>query len=491
MNYDPKMGNENIKHKASKGVVWSFLERFSVQLTQFIITIIMARLLTPSDYGLIGMLSIFMSLSQVFIDGGFSNALIQCKKRNDKDFSTVFYINITISVVIYFILFCSANYIASFYNQSQLTGIIRVYCLTLIIYSLIAVNKTILTIRLDYKTQTKISFTAAALSGCLGILLAKIGFGVWALVFQALIMSVLNVVLSFYFVRWHPSLIFSMASFKKLFKFGSKLLIAQIIGAIYQNMYNLVIGKKFSSASLGFYTRAESFTNLVTSNISNILTRVSFPLLSELQDDNEILIKVYAKYMSISAFIMFPLSMYLCGSAKPIILFLLGEKWAECIILLQILCFSTLWQGIVSINLNLLNVKGRSDLVLKLEIIKKSIAFLILFITIAFQNLIILCLGLVVYSFIAFYLNTIYTKKLLNYGFIKQIREISPYLLLSFIVLLECLLISYFTTSSILALGISLLISIISYFGLAKILHLYAYQEFEALIIKSVKALKK
>ncbi len=485
------MENENIKHKASKGVIWSFFERFSVQITQFIITIIMARLLTPSDYGLIGMLSIFMSLSQVFIDGGFTNALIQCKNRSNKDFSTVFFINITISVVIYIILFCSAKYIASFYNQSQLTGIIRVYCLTLIIYSLIAVNKTILTIRLDYKTQTKISFTAAVISGCFGIFLAKNGFGVWALVFQAITMSVLNVILSFYFVHWFPSFIFSTTSFKKLFKFGSKLLIAQIIGAIYQNMYNLVIGKKFSSASLGFYTRAESFTNLVTSNISNILTRVSFPLLSELQDDNEILIRVYAKYMSISAFIMFPLSMYLCGSAKPIILFLLGNRWAECIILLQILCFSTLWQGIVSINLNLLNVKGRSDLVLKLEIIKKSIAFLILFISIVFQNLIILCLGLVLYSFIAFYLNTIYTKKLLNYGFNKQLKEIYPYLLLSLIVLCECLLVSYFIPSSLLALICSLLISLISYFGLAKLMNLYAYLEFEALIIKSVKKLRK
>lgn len=479
--------SENIRHKAGKGVIWSFIERFSVQFTQFIITIIMARLLTPSDYGLIGMLSIFMSLAQVFIDGGFTNALIQCKDRNNKDYSTVFFINLFVSLAIYIILYLTARYISKFYDQPLLTNIIRVYCSTLVIYSLVAVNKTILTIRLDYKTQTKISIISAILSGITGIIFAFCGYGVWALVIQAVVMSALNVIFSFYFVRWFPSLLFSLSSFRKLFRFGSKLLVAQIIGSIYQNIYNLVIGKKFSSASLGFYTRAESFTNLVTSNISVILTRVSFPLLSEFQDDDSTLIRVYSKYMCISAFIMFPLSMFLCGSAKPIILLLLGSKWADCIVLLQILCLSTIWQGVVSINLNLLNVKGRSDLVLRLEIIKKSIAFSILFITILFNNLIILCLGLVVYSLIAFYMNTIYTKKILNYGFAKQVREIAPYLLLSIVVLVECLLISYFITSSLLALTISIILTLLSYIGLANRFHLYAYHEFELLITSYLK----
>ncbi len=478
--------SSNLKDIAAQGVIWSFIESFSVKIIQFMITIIMARMLTPSDYGLIGMLSIFMSISQVFIDGGFSSALIQKRERSIEDLSTVFYINVFFSIVLYFILFQCAPFISSFYNQPLLNPIIKVYCSTLIIYSLVGVTKTILTIDLDFKTQSKISVLSSILSGLTGIYLAWIGLGVWALVIQSIVMAVLNVLFSFLFVKWRPKLLFSTQSMKSLFSFGSKLLLAQIIGAAYQNLYNLVIGKKFSSVSLGYYSRAESFTSLTSYTLSGIFTRVSFPLLSKTQTDNSQLLSIYNKYISIAAFIMFPISMILCGCAKPIIIILLTDRWVDAIGILQILSISTLWTGITAINLNLLSVKGRSDLVLKLEIVKKSIAFTILFVSMAFNNLIIMCWGLVLYSIIGLYLNTYYTSKILNYGFIAQLRTMSPYLLLSVFIMLEGLIISYIIKDNFLALILSLSICLFTYIVLSALFKLYAFEECKSYLLKII-----
>ena len=214
-----------------------------------------------------------------------------------------------------------------------------------------------LIISVDFKTQSKISFTSALISGIIGIICAYVGYGVWALIIQALFLALFNVLLSFYYVRWLPILNFSISSFKSLFSFGSKLLIASLISNVYTNLYALVIGKKFSSDSLGMYSRADQFAQFTSSNIANILARVSFPVLSQIQNDNERLVSVYRRYIQISALLVFPLILGLCGIAKPLILLLLTEKWSGCIILLQILCFSYLWNCVVTVNLNLLNVK--------------------------------------------------------------------------------------------------------------------------------------
>lgn len=478
---------QDLKARAISGTLWSFVERFAVQFAQFLITIVMARLLTPADYGLIGMLSIFISLSQIFIDGGFSSALIQSRDKEEKDYSTVFYINIAVSVLLYLILFFTAPLISSFYRQPTLTIIVRVYAINLIINSVPGVIRTILTIKLDFKTQSKISLSAALLSGCGGIICAAAGLGVWALVVQSITLALFNTIFSFLWVKWRPMLEFSTESFRKLFSFGSKLLVAQIISSVYNNIYNLVIGRKFSSTQLGYYTRADSFTAIATSNISGVLTRVSFPLLSEFQEDNAMLLKVYSKYISISAFIMFPVSMLLCGIARPLILFLLTDKWAGCILVLQILCVATLWQGIVSINLNLLNVKGRSDLVLKLEMLKKGVAFAILGISVLFNDFIIVCLGLVVYSVVAFYMNTIYTKRLLDYGFIRQMKTIWPYLAISAIILVESLAASHFITDPLLSITVSITVCTATYLLICKAAKLYAYHETVSLLRPCLK----
>lgn len=473
--------SNNIKSQTIRGVIWSTIERFSMQGVQFLLGIIMARLLTPDDYGLIGMIFVFISISQVFIDGGFTNALIQKQNRSETDFSTVFYINLAISILFYTILYITAPIIAKYYNQPLLTDLTRVYSINLILNSLVAVNRTKLMIAVDFKTQTKISFTAALISGIIGVCCAFIGYGVWSLVIQAIIAAVLNIVFSFYYVKWFPSWTFSYTSFKNLFSFGSKLLIASLISNVYTNLYVLVIGKKFSAHSLGLYTRADHFAQFASSNLGNILSRVSFPVLSQIQDDDVRLIHAYKKYIQMSALIIFPLILGLCGVAKPLIVLLLSEKWIDCVILLQILCFAYLWNCVITINLNLLNVKGRSDLVLKLEIIKKSIAFTILFISIFF-DLKAICLGSAIYSLIAFYLNTYYTKKLLNYGFKKQFIEIFPYLIAALIIMFEGLVISYYIANPIVSLCCALIICPITYITICCTFKFDAAMEFLKII---------
>ncbi len=473
----------SLKSQTVTGVIWSFVERFSIQGVQFVLGIVIARLLSPHDYGLIGMLAVFMAISQVFIDGGFSTALVQKQDRNNADFSTVFYINLSISILCYLLLFFSAPAIATFYDEPILSPVTRIYSLNLILNSLVAVNKTKLLIAVDFKTQSKISFTSAVLSGVIGIWCAFEGYGVWALVSQVISSSIFNVILSFYYVRWFPARLFSLSSFKKLFSFGSKLLVASLISNVYTHLYALLIGKKFSAVSLGYYSRADQFAQFASANVASILSRVSFPVLSQIQDDDERLIRVYRKYIQMSALLVFPLILGLCGVAKPLIILLLTDKWLDSVILLQILCFSYLWNCIVTVNLNLLNVKGRTDLVLRLEIVKKSVAFLILIISMFF-DLKGICIGLVVYSMLAFYMNTYYTKKLLNYGFYKQFRELLPYLLLSLIIMCEALFLTSYISNPAISLVASLVVCPLTYIALCYITKLNAFVELLQIIRK-------
>ena len=477
----------NLKNKAVKGVIWSFIEQFSRQIIQFTISIILARLLIPSDYGLIGMIAFFMAISQVFIDGGFGNALIQKKDRTEDDLSTVFYINLGMGMICYIILFLCAPLISDFYEQQQLTSIIRVYGLTLIIGSISGINNIILIINIDFKTKSKISIIASFTSGLIGILAAYMDYGVWALIIQSISSDILSTILNFYYVRWYPKCLFSRKSFLKLFSYGSKLLASSLIASAYTNIYSLVIGKQFPPATLGYFTRAKGFTTLVSSNINTIISRVSFPLLSKVQDDDDILKNVYSKYIHMSSFIIFPCILLLCGIARPLILVLLTDKWAPTIAILQIICFSYLWDGIIDINLNLLKVKGRTDLVLRLEIIKKIIAVSILCIAIFFDNIFAICIGSTIYGCVALYINTIYTKKLLDFGFIQQIKLFSPYLGSAVIMLGVSLCFSNYISNPFISIVLSLIICPILYIFITKIFKLYAYSEFTIIIKDNIK----
>ncbi len=289
------------------------------------------------------------------------------------------------------------------------------------------------------------------------------------------------------FVRWMPKLVFSKESFKRLFSYSSKLLAASCISTIYDNAYPLVIGKKFTAADVGQYTRAGQFPGMANDTIVSALNRVAFPILSQVQDDNERLLRVYEKYIQLACFMIFPVLMGLCGCAKPLVLFLLTDKWLACVPLMQIICFSKLLNGVTVINLNLLYVKGRSDLVLRLEIIKKTIAFIILFISMFF-DLTIMCYGLVLYSLIAAYLNTFYTNRILGYSFSQQMKSILPYFFFSMVVLVEALLSSHFIGNSLVSLLVSLTVCPLTYFFLAKWSKVYAYQEAIELVRSNLRS---
>lgn len=477
------MSQDGLKSQAVHGVAWTMAEKYSGQIVQFVISVVLARILTPDEYGLIGMLAIFMALSNIFIDGGFSSALIQCKDRSNKDISTVFYLNVAIAVVIYCCLCWGAPLIAEFYGKPELILLVKVYCLSLIINSLSSTSYTKVTIELNFKVTTKISLVSGILSGLVGIYMAYKGYGVWALVGQGLTGSVLGGIMIFIFVRWYPNGGFSFSSFRKLFTFSSKLFIANLISVVYDQFFGVLIGRKFNAASLAYYNRANSLNTLLNNNITNVLGRVSYPLLSKIQDDDERLKSIYTKYIQISAFLTFPLIMLLCGAAKPIILTLFTDKWASSIVLLQVLSFSFLWDGVIVSNLNLIKVKGRSDLVLKLEVVKKAIAFFICGIAILLHSVLAICVARAVYSIIALYLNTYYTKQLISYGFWEQIRGYWMYLLGSLIILITALLISAGITDSLLALGFCVTVCPALYIGFCALFRLYAYREVKQILL--------
>lgn len=421
---------ETLKHKTLRGTVWSSIERFSVQGIMFVVMIIMARILTPTDYGLVGMLTIFIAISQTLVDSGFSNALIRKQDRTETDNSTVFYFNIAVAALLYLILALCAPLIADFYNEPQLTELTRVIGLSIVISSFAGVQRALLTVDIDFRTQAKASLTAAVISGAVGIATAYGGLGVWAIVWFQLTNQAVNCLLLWLLSKWRPRLLYSWRSFRELFTFGSKLAASGLLDTLYNNIYLLVIGKVFKASDLGYYTRAQQFASFPSSNLTGIFQRVTFPVLCTIQDDDERLRSVYRRFLRLSAFVVFPLMVGLAVVANPLVLLLLKEQWIFAATLLSILCFSMMWYPIHAINLNLLMVKGRSDLFLKLEIIKKLIGVGILCITVPL-GLIPMTVGSIVICILCLAVNTHYTGRLIHVGFWMQMRDICPSLLYS------------------------------------------------------------
>ncbi len=415
----------SLKQRTVKGVIWSSVERFSTMGVQFVFGLVLARLLSPADYGVIAMLTIFMAISQTFIDSGFSSALVRKPDRSEADNATAFYFNIGVGIVCYALLFAAAPFIADFYETPILTPVTRVMGLSLFFNSLCIVQQALLTIKLDFKTQAKISLLSATLSGVVGIACAWYGWGVWALVVQAVLAALLRSLFLWVWTRWRPRAGFSCASFRSLFGFGSKLLASGLLDTIYNNLYAIVIGKCFSASSLGYYSRAHQFAVLPSSSLTGILQRVSFPVLSTIQNEDERLAAGYRKFLRLSGFIIFPLMVGLAAVADPLIRLILTDKWAPCIPLLQVMCFALMWYPIHSINLNLLQVKGQSGLFLKLEIIKKILGVAALCITLP-MGLFAMCASKVVTSLINLAINTHYTGKLIGLGFWRQMADLSP-----------------------------------------------------------------
>lgn len=418
----------SLKQKTFKGVIWSAVERFSTQGVQFLFGILLARLLTPDDYGMIAMLTIFMAVSQTFIDSGFGNALIRKTDRTEQDKATVFFFNIFMAAACYGIIFLAAPFVAKFYNMPELTSILRVLAISLIFQAFASIQRLNLTIELNFKMLAKISLSGALAGGTAGLICAYNGLGVWSLVVQQMTNIAFRVILFWILVHWRPKCFFNKASFKNLFGFGSKLLASGLLNTLYDNIYDLIIGKVFAAATLGNYTRAAHFANFPSSNITGIFQRVTFPVLSKIQDDHEKLRTAYLKFLNIATLVIFPLMIGLAALAKPFILLVLTDKWIEVILILQIICFAQMWYPVHAINLNMLQVMGRSDLFLKLEIIKKLVGITVLCITLP-HGIIAMCFGQWFNACFGLVVNTYYSGKMLNAGLLPQLKMYIPTLL--------------------------------------------------------------
>ncbi|KAF0200315.1 MAG: polysaccharide biosynthesis [Bacteroidetes bacterium] len=414
-----------LKQKTIQGLLWSFIDNFAMQGITFIVGIVLARLLTPKEFGLIGMITIFIAISSSFINSGFGNALIRKQDCTEKDYSTVFYFNLLMGIIFFLILFFSAPAISRFFNEPQLIHLIQVLGIVLIIDALTIIQRIILTKRIDFKLQTKISIIASIFSGIIGLTMAFQGFGVWSLVAKQISQQAVNSILLWTWNRWKPLFIFSLDSFRQLFSFGYKLLLSGLLDTVYRNIYYLIIGKYFSARELGFYTRADQFQSLPSSNLMGIIGRVSFPVLSSIQDDIPRLRDSYVKIIRSTMLITFVLMLGMAAIARPMVLTLIGEKWEPSIIYLQMLCFVGMFYPLHALNLNMLQVQGRSDLFLRLEIIKKALAVPIIIIGI-FLGIKAMILGMMVLTLIAFYLNSYWSGRLLGYSFTAQIKDILP-----------------------------------------------------------------
>ena len=423
----------NLRKKTTNGLLWSSVERFSNQGVQFLFSIILARLLAPEDYGIVAMVVIFFAIAQTFVDSGFSSAIVRKKDRTESDLSTCFYFNIFVGLGFYILLFLCSPFIADFYNQPILSPIVKISGLTVLINSLCIVQQAQFTIRIDFKTQAKVTLTSTVISGILGILLAYLGYGVWALVWQGVIGSFIRMFLLWLFSKWRPRESFSKDSFHYLFGYGSKLLASGLLDTTYNNIYPIVIGKFYSPAQLGNFSRAQGWASLPSSNITGVLQRVTFPVLTEMQDDDERLATNYRKLLRMSAFVVFPLMMLMAAIASPLIRVVITAKWDACVPYLQIICFAMMWYPIHAINLNLLQVKGRSDLFLRLEIIKKVVGVSVMCVTIPL-GVTAMCFGMVFSSMIALFINTYYTGKLINVGYLTQMKDLLPIILISLLV---------------------------------------------------------
>tara|TARA_B110000003_G_scaffold109433_1_gene112030 strand:+ start:1062 stop:2492 length:1431 start_codon:yes stop_codon:yes gene_type:complete len=424
---------KSLKTKTINGLIWSFIDNFSVQLSQFIIGIILARILSPNDFGLIGMLTIFITISQWFVSSGFGQALIRKKDCNQNDYSTVFIFNIISGFVLYIVLFLTSSYISNFFNEPQLEALLNVLGISLIIIAFTIIQQTQLTKRLDFKLQTRISVISSIISGIIGVLLAYLGYGVWSLVYKSLLEYFIRSFLLWRYNKWRPSFIFDTNSFKELFGFGSKLMLRGLIYTIFNNLYYVVIGKYFSTADLGYYTRAEQFNRMPSSNINKVINRVSYPVLSELQNDDKALKAAYKKIFTSLVFIS-SISMLILGAiAEPLILTLIGEKWLPSVPILQLLCFVGLLYPLCDFNLTILKVKGKSGLILKLEIIKRILSIPVIIIGIMY-GINALIIGMIVLSLFEFLINSYFSGKEISYTLKEQILNNLPSISLAFVV---------------------------------------------------------
>ncbi len=478
----------SLKQQTVSGVLWTFSQQFGVQLINFIAQIVLARILLPSEFGLIAMLSVFISIGKSLMDSGLTASLIRTPDPDQRDYSTVFFINMIGSIIIYFLLFFCAPLIASFYKQPILTAVIRVYTLTFIIQAFMAVQTTRLTKNMNFRVQMIMQIPSVIVGGIVGVIMAYMHYGVWSLVWMSLTSAFLFSIQHWFHSGWYPSFIIDWERLKHHFKFGYKLTIAGVLSSIFSNIYNLVIGKYFSANEVGFYNRADTLQGFPVQNISLALTKVTFPMFASIQDDKVKLKSVYKKLMQQVIFWVTPLMIYLAIVAEPLFRFVLTAKWLPSVPYFQILCVTGILYPLQMYNLNILNVLGRSDLFMKLEIIKRTIIAIGVVCALPF-GIYGLLIFQVIFSFIAFYINSFYSGRMINYSMKEQIKDIMPLFILAAIVGGLAWGVYYFLNHilgsvDLLQIMVTGIVYIIIYLGICNFIKISAFVDFRQLILK-------
>ena len=458
-------------NKIFSGLAWSALEKIAVQLIQFVIGIVLARILSPKEYGIIGLLLVFIALSKVFVESGFTQALVQKQDRTKADISSVFYVNIIISLVCYGLLFFLAPTVAGYYDIPLLNPLLRVLAISIVINSFFAVPSTLLTIEMDFKTLTKITLSSTIISGSIAIYMAYDGYGVWALAWQAVIRAIIATTLVWFLTSWKPSLLFSTKSIKQLFKFGSNLLASSLLNTIVNNFYALFIAKLISAKDLGYYTRGTQFSDVVFSFVNTSMNRVLFPGLAAIQDNTPKLVNYTKSIIKSTALLVVPIFFFLAVMAKPIIQLLLTDKWLPAVPIMQVLCLARLITIISGINVNLLKVLGKTNLILRQQYLKIIVRVAIFAFTLQY-GIVHIAIGELVSTSIHFFINSYYPGKIMKYGGYQQIKDISKLLLIGILTVLPLFLLQMYISNNVLLISLSVLLTGVTYFLLLKLFNI-------------------
>ena len=480
----------SLKNRTLAGMAWSGIDNIFQFGVTFIVSIILARILSPDDYGLLGIITIFTALCTTLINAGFSTALIRKNNATDSDYNTVFIINLIMSLVLYVIIYASAPFISDFFNREELTLLIKVSSIGIILGALAIVQHTRLTKRIDFKSQTKITIIASVASGAIGILMALLGYGVWALVTQQLSSQLFRTILLWYVNKWLPNIQFSYSSFRELFGFGWKILASELLETIWKELYQVVVGKFYSPATLGQYTRAKQFSTLFSSNLTTVIGRVTFPVLSNIQDDKERMVVAYRKLIKSVMFIAAIPMFFLGAISEPLLYCLIGEEWHDAAIYLPLICICGSLYPLHALNLNMLKVQGRSDLFLGIEIVKRIVTIIPLLVGVFVGILPMLFVNLL-NSVFAFFLNSHYSGKVLGYNSLMQIKDIAPSFTIAIVLSLSVYFLKYIPLSYWLILPIQLIMGGIIFIIICHITNNDEYNEIRGIVSSCFKRVRR
>lgn len=484
------MTEPSLKDKTVSGVGWSAADAFLGQGVTFLVGIVLARILSPAEYGLIGIVTIFTTILTGIVDSGFSNALIRKQSVSKDDYNTMFITNLVFSVLLFVLLFFCAPLIALFFARQELVSLVRVTGVILIIQALSLVQNTILTKRIDFKTKTKASVVSAIVSGVIGVVMAYTGFGVWALVGQLLSKQLLYTICLWIFNRWWPNFNFSVESFKYMWGFGWKLMLSGLLNNIWNQLYQVVVGKCYSPATLGQYSRSKEYASIFSSNLTSIVQRVSYPVLSEVQDDKTRMLSAYCRVIKVTMFVTVIIMISLAAVAEPLIYCLIGPQWHQAATFLPLICISMSLYPLHAINLNMLQVQNRTDIFLYLEIVKKVIAIGPICLGI-FINIYWMLVGTIITGIIAFFLNSYYTGKRLGYSSWMQLKDIAPSFGIAFLISASVYFFKYLPVSNGIILPIQIVVGVAVFFAVCEKTKLEEYVEVKDMAKQYLSKLKR